>query len=395
MRRRGESGQVLPLVAICLAALMGFGGLAVDVGYWRYQLREQQSATDAAALGGAQQLAYSSCPNQTAAITAAQNDASKGGFTNGGNVTVGVTNPPATGVFAGNSCAVQVTITTQKVASFFTRVFGGRTSGIAETTTAVAEVTSDDTGGCIFMLGTSDNTNFNSATVQAPKCSMDINGSANFHGSTIDAAGIAEGNYSGSNNGGTFTGASPVQALPAADPCPEIAGCAYIAANPPSTSPCNGVYGSNGVLTPGCYSNLNLNGATVQMQAGTYVFEGSLNMNKASITGSGVTIYIPAGTSTNFNKVSSLKLSPPTSGNYAGVTFYQVPSNTNGLNFNGSSTDLGGLIYAPTASMNYNGSQGQYVVLVAAYANFNGSSGLDFGPPVAGQSLIKKAVLTQ
>ena len=108
MRRRGESGQVLPLIAICLAALMGFGGMAVDVGYWRYQLREQQSATDAAALGGAQQLVYSSCPNQSAATTAAQNDAANGGFSNGGNVTVTVANPPTTGVFAGNTCAVLV-----------------------------------------------------------------------------------------------------------------------------------------------------------------------------------------------------------------------------------------------------------------------------------------------
>jgi hypothetical protein len=393
MRRRGESGQVLPLVAICLAALMGFGGLAVDVGYWRYQLREQQSATDAAALGGAQQLVYSSCPNQSAATTAAQNDAANGGFTNGGNVTVTIANPPTTGVFAGNTCAVSVTITTQKVASFFARLFG-HAGGIAESTQAVAEVTADG-GGCIFMLGTGQNTNFNNASVQAPKCSIDINGSANFHSASVDAAGIGEANYSGSNNGGTFTGASPAQMLPVADPCPEIAGCANLAANPPSTSPCNGTYSNNGVLMPGCYSNLSLNGATVTLQPGTYVFAGGSNFNKASITGSGVTIYIPAGATTNFNKVNSMTLSPPTSGNYAGVTYYQVPSNSNGINFNSSSTNLSGLIYAPSASMNYNGSQGQYAVVVAAYANFNGSSGLDFGSPAAGQSLIKTTVLAQ
>ena len=45
--------------------------IGIDVGYWRYHQREQQSAADAAALGGAQQLIFSGCPNQSAATTAA------------------------------------------------------------------------------------------------------------------------------------------------------------------------------------------------------------------------------------------------------------------------------------------------------------------------------------
>ncbi len=105
MRRKGESGQVLPLIAICLAAIMGFGGMAVDVGYWRYQQREQQSATDAAPLGGAQQLLYSGCPNPGAAHDGRENDAASSGFANGGNVTISVTNPPGA-TFSGDNCAV-------------------------------------------------------------------------------------------------------------------------------------------------------------------------------------------------------------------------------------------------------------------------------------------------
>ena len=68
-RPAGQAGQTLPLVALWLMVLMGFGGLAVDVGYWEYQQREQQSATDAAAIGGAQQLVYAGCPSQSAAQT--------------------------------------------------------------------------------------------------------------------------------------------------------------------------------------------------------------------------------------------------------------------------------------------------------------------------------------
>src|SRR5580704_14352714 len=133
MRRRGESGQVLPLVAICLAGLMGFGGMAVDVGYWRYQQREQQSATDAAALGGAQQLLYSGCPNSGAAST-----------------------------FSGDACAVSVQITKQRVASFFTRLFG-KAAGINESTQAVATLSATG-GGCIYLLSMRTSSNFNGST---------------------------------------------------------------------------------------------------------------------------------------------------------------------------------------------------------------------------------------
>lgn len=52
----GTRGQVLPLIAVLITALMGVGGMAVDVGSWEYHQQAQQSATDAAAVGGAQQL---------------------------------------------------------------------------------------------------------------------------------------------------------------------------------------------------------------------------------------------------------------------------------------------------------------------------------------------------
>ena len=57
--RMGQRGQVLPLIAVLLTALMGFGGMAVDVGYWKYVQQTEQKATDAGAIAGAQQLVRS------------------------------------------------------------------------------------------------------------------------------------------------------------------------------------------------------------------------------------------------------------------------------------------------------------------------------------------------
>ena len=42
---QAQRGAVLPLVAICLAVLMGFAGMAIDVGFLEYKEQVQQAAT--------------------------------------------------------------------------------------------------------------------------------------------------------------------------------------------------------------------------------------------------------------------------------------------------------------------------------------------------------------
>lgn len=396
--RSFERGQVLPLMAISLTVVMGFAGIAIDVGYLEYQQRQQQNATDAAAIGGAQQLVYAGCGNSSVAQTSAQADAATNGYTQGASapggttVQVQVQNPPKAGPYAGNNCAVDVQINSGHT-TWFLQLFGDK--DMAETTEAVALVTAANP--CLLMLGPTQNTNFNSANVKAPTCQILTNGTFQFNGSTVDAGAIGEANYSGSHNDGTFTGATPTKILPVADPCPEIAGCAYLASNPPQTSPCNSPV--TNPLNPGCYNNLDLHGQTVMLNPSTtqpYVFEGSPNFNNAQISGTGVTIYIPSGAQVNFNQVGSLQIQPPLTGNYTGVAFYQVPGNANAVNLNGSNTNVSGLIYAPSAQLNYNGAQGLYTVLVAQYVNFNSSSSQIFGAPGNGLSaLLHQATLVE
>src|SRR5579863_5287061 len=105
MRDTFSRGGVLPLVALCLAALLGFAGLSVDVGFLEYKQQAQQSATDAAAIGAAQQLTMKGCNGSASATTVADTDALNNGYGNGGNVRVTVNNPPLSGPYAGNDCA--------------------------------------------------------------------------------------------------------------------------------------------------------------------------------------------------------------------------------------------------------------------------------------------------
>ena len=66
--RKQPRGQALVTIALSLVVLLGFGGLAVDVGFLMMARNELQNAADAAALAGAQAFySGSSTPNWAAA----------------------------------------------------------------------------------------------------------------------------------------------------------------------------------------------------------------------------------------------------------------------------------------------------------------------------------------
>src|ERR1700746_223163 len=103
MKINKQSGQVLVGTAIAMVVLCGFAGLAIDMGTLRYQKRLQQTAADAAAIAGAQDLEFGSGWG-----TGGQNASAQNGFTdnNGGAgcaggsvgcISVAINKPPSTG----------------------------------------------------------------------------------------------------------------------------------------------------------------------------------------------------------------------------------------------------------------------------------------------------------
>ncbi len=399
--RRGERGQVLPLVVLCLAVLTGFAGMAVDVGYWEYQQRQRQTAADEAATGAAQQLIYAGCPNKTAARTATYTDAAIHGFPNSGNIAVTVQNPPSSGPYANNNCAVFVQITSKHTATLFGKLFGKGTGvdGSVESSSATAAVVTANNNPCIYLLGGGTGSSFNGANVQAPGCGIVMNDTANLRGATINARSIAYAGLAPNVSGARFSEATPAPEPPVTDPCPEIAGCEYLATDPPAETTCQSINDNGKTVTikSGCYSNLNLDDASVTFQPGGLFVIESMKLNGARITGHGVTFYIPANSRPpNFSAVSNATLSPPAGGNYRGVLYYQVPSNVASPDFDGSNIKLRGLVYAPGAtSVNFNGAKAGYLVLVVGGVNFKGRIVQNFATPAPGRGLIKNSVLAQ
>jgi hypothetical protein len=395
MRLTKGAGFILPLVALCLAVLMGFAGLAVDVGYLEYRQQAQMSATDAAAIGASQALASQNCPDRNAAQAGAYTDAGSNGFVNGGNVTVTVNNPPTSGPYANNDCAVSVQITTQHVATFFSKLFGYAT-GMPESTSAVGLVSTSATG-CVYLLDPAGTPDFHGAKITAPGCGILMNGSPTFDGGDIDFSFIG---YAGSvtEKGTKWEDASPEPMLPVADPCREITGCNYLTSNPPSTSSCGPLIITNGMVSPGCYNTFS---GSFTMNPGLYVLTGTNSLNGATVTGSGVTLYVASGASAIDFHGSKLTLSACTTscsnGAVANVLYYQVPANSSSLTLAGPTGSYSGLIYAPSASVTYDGNAGSgYTVMVFDDWTLNGTGqGMTFASPPPNQSFIKEAVLAE
>ena len=108
------------LIAVSLLpAVMGFAGVAVDVGYWQTTQRRMQGVADEAAFAAAMAnykgaSGTATCPSGTASgipCTTADAVAHDLGFANGANnVTVTVNNPPSSGSHSTNNNAYEVII---------------------------------------------------------------------------------------------------------------------------------------------------------------------------------------------------------------------------------------------------------------------------------------------
>jgi hypothetical protein len=117
-------------------------------------------------------------------------------------------------------------------------------------------------------------------------------------------------------------------------------------------------------LSPGIYQGgISLGGNSVTtLQPGVYVVQGGLSVSgNAQLQGTGVTIY---NTYTDTNPMGAIavsgngvvNLSAPTSGTYQGITVFQDPNSTLGISIAGNaSTQIGGVLYAPNATVSVSG----------------------------------------
>jgi hypothetical protein len=394
--RSSDRGQLIPIVALALTMLMGAAALAVDVGYWRYQQRLEQSAADSAAIAGAAEISFPAAADVTAQ---AQSDATANGFTQGvAGATVTVNRPPASGPNAGNNNAVEV-IVTKLQPKFFAGVFGGSQTVQAR---AVA-VLSAANAGCIYVLtgGISGDLTLHGGgrggITTTPLCGMVVNGDLSVTGqANVDASYVS---YGGSGpTGGSYPHGQPVHSVAGTDPCLRLPGCAYLSTlrttNPAQFSaPCQDTSALGGTLPasplpPGHYCYGPYPSQAVTLQPGLFIMDQG--MFGGQTAGTGVTIYnncTPSGgrngnscnTTLNGGNANDTIVAPLT-GPTAGMAYYQPPTLLNTITVNGAAGTvqaMGG-IYAPSANFTFNGQLPTLSLLVAGSITMNGG-GLNVG----------------
>jgi uncharacterized membrane protein len=91
-RNRDQRGFTIVAYATMLIVIMGFTGMAVDVGYLQWQKRMAQAAADSAVMGALREIEL----GNTDLVAAGRNDAGLNGFVHGQNgVTVTINNTNA------------------------------------------------------------------------------------------------------------------------------------------------------------------------------------------------------------------------------------------------------------------------------------------------------------
>ena len=358
-RRNSERGQALVLVVLCLTVVLGFLGFAVDVGQLFRARQVMQTAADAAAIAGAQQVLYSDWN------TAAQAAAVQNGITNGVNdATITVNHPPLSGAHtigndpSGASNYVEVIVSQPQPPGFYQIVKPG-----AMTVSARSVATNGPSHNCMYTLGTTGTdlaiSGFLYAALSMPGCGIVVNSNSN---SAISLGGFAIDVFSAGSIGvvgkyqegfGSSITPTPVVGInPVGDPLAYLADPAI-----PGGCLADPKINSDTTLSPtNCWNGLTLRGGSVTFNPGLYIIHGDLNIPStiAAVTGTGVTFFVTGAI--NFSGAQYLNLSAPTSGTYNGILFMAPLTDTKAMTFTGISySRLDGIFHLPGSDMSFDG----------------------------------------
>jgi hypothetical protein len=382
MTRKNESGQALIFGVTALGLLLlGFTGLGIDIGYMRYEKRLQQTAADNAALAGAAELGFGAGDVTPAGLHGAALDS----FTDGtNNVTVTINNPPTSGPHSGDSSYVEAYVAKVQP-TFFMKVLGVTSETV--TARAVAYWGSGIANSCVFTLGNPGNgiqgiSVSGTPTLNAPTCGIDDNGNFRSNGKKLDVTAGSIGVVgSDTNNGGGTVTPTPIAGIaPVGDPLAFL--------SPPCTTcttTTNLTISSNQTINPGNYNSISITGGNVTLNSGIYVIgSGGLTINgNANVTANGVMFYITNGGSVQINGTGTVHFFALTTGTYAGILFYQNPSDSSSAKVNGTSSSIfQGALYFPSASLDFSGTAGStsfnsgasYTIIVSDALVVNGTA---------------------
>ena len=455
MIRKPQSGQALALTAISLAALLAFAGLAIDMGVLRYEKHLQQTAADAAAIAGVYEIHDGSGSD----VISAGQDAAAANYFKDNQVGIGtndnistctsyaqnapvsnstvlpvcveINNPPQSGPHNLDPNYVEAYVAADHP-TYFMKIFGITNRPVVARAVATLVGQSGTGSGCVYASDQSSTHGVSGvkvnggAYVLAPNCGFYDDGSWFSAGNPYVCAASIGYLYPNSGSGGLSSStatpssqcpspATPTQmAVPQTDPLVNyVKGITNGETTPqPFTLSSIGTTTDPTPISPGTYStNVDItSGDNVAFQPGTYYLENGITINgTATATGVGVTFVILGG-SVMINGSGNVTLSAPDTGQYAGILFYQVPSDSGASNtatINGNSSSyFQGALYFPSELVTFGGNTtgsfnagADYTIIVASDVQFSGNATIalnsNYSSLPGGVSPIQNAILVE
>lgn len=372
---RDRRGSVLPIAAMALGLGLGMGSIAVDLGRMSTEQNKLKIMSQMVALAAIQELPDEASArsegmrlarrngdlmrfsifgsDQMASDLIVSTDIDFGSW-DGPNGTFDAAASPADAV---RVRAYRINARSNALRTIFARLLGFATLEIQAET-----IVSRRAGNCILALEPSDQDAIKlggATTVNAPDCSIQVNSTSH------KALKVASDAHAVAAPicvvGGIYSHPENVAAYAETD-CPAVAD--PLAGLPaPGTSPCtaNAVKIDGGVhtLNPGVYCNgISIADASVVFNPGVYVIadKSFLIDGGSTVSGSGVFFYLQHEKSLlEFKEPASITLSAPTSGQWAGVLFYQertVKPGEHKIDDDGNKV-FAGTMYFPASQLTY------------------------------------------
>lgn len=380
------------IAAVAMFAILVCAGLALDVGALRAADLRIQAAADAAAISGALELDYcNGTANCQAMQTAAQQALVENNIANS-TLTLQCASSSATGPVLtlnngpcalgsssadphyGNARYVEAVVK-ESVPTVFIRVFGLSSFTIS----ARSEAGMGNSPFCLYVntatggTGTLTESNGGHLTLN---CGIQVDNSISVTQGVHISSTVFDvsGSVSGSSN---QISPAPNQNSPS---LPDPLSWVTAPSNPGS---CGAFTASNTTsINAGCYTSINVTKGTLTLNPGTYYMEGNFQTgNGTSVTGTGVTIYFQSGTF-NLDSGSTMSLTAPTTGSYAGILMYQDASDASPFTLDsGSKSSWQGALYLPGASIDINsgGNLAAYTIVDAESVNIDSGAKFALG----------------
>jgi len=408
--RKSERGAVAVLVGFLMVVLMGFIGMAVDIGYVYVQKARLQEVADAEALACVINPLVGQYCGASVAVSGSTNIYS----VNPNLYTVSIQNPayanpgdttlcydPATQ----KNCARAVVSTTWS--TFFLSLFGFPQYSAGAV--ATAGLTKGTNQACIIASSASTAGNYlqGSAAINGSQC-INYFGNITITGNSAAVTGSKNFLYNNSNVancGNTCTPAAQALSGPVPVPtitAPTLPGSAGTATNFTGSAATTLTCPNNQTctLTPGRYNSLDCSGANSVCnltQAGTYAFDGNVQgpSNNGTLNVTGLLYMNGTNTTLNLGGGGTLNMTTTNTGSCSSsvtssnsVVIYSPNAGSFVLQ-GGPNAVITGNIYMPNYTVTFQGSagatlKGTMVTQIYQGTGGGGGNGTDAGLSISG-----------